>query len=443
MSGRIAPKNENSHATPNNESAGANPRSLIYKLSVVAASTLSRLLGTLLLFALVARAVGPADFGVFAYWYAIGILAAAVSDYGFGQQVLRDLAGAGLPTARARAIGLLVAKGWVSCMVSSVAFIFALVSTSGPQESATALLLISAAMIGSVFDYLSMVLRSRAELRTESLLAGGMSIGASLAAGWAAYTYGDVLAASVLLLCVRVLFVVVQARILFGSVLYVSNASRAKSSPPRTTLKRSAAFAIDNLALQLFANLDALLIKYLVDPHSAGLYLAGARLTQASLAGLPVIASIFLPMMSMVGNHAGTSKSIHKKAYLISLCAGLSMLAGCVILRSIAPTVLFGPTFGPVGELMPLFGIYLAIRYLAAAPGMALTSAGKQKSRAAITVLSVAFSIAYIGGIYAGGYVLELRNLCYMMIVGAAIQFAGYLVAGRGLAAQTRPIQKE
>ena len=63
---------------------------------------------------------------------------------------------------------------------------------------------------------------------------------------------------------------------------------------------------------------------------------------------------------------------------------------------------------------------------------MALTSAGKQKSRAAITVLSVAFSIAYIGGIYAGGYVLELRNLCYMMIVGAAIQFAGYLVAGEG-----------
>ena len=142
---------------------------MIYKLSVVAASTLSRLLGTLLLFALVARAVGPADFGVFAYWYAIGILAAAVSDYGFGQQVLRDLAGAGLPAARARAIGLLVAKGWVSCMVSSVAFIFALVSASGPQESATALLLISAAMIGSVFDYLSMVLRSRAELRTESL----------------------------------------------------------------------------------------------------------------------------------------------------------------------------------------------------------------------------------------------------------------------------------
>ena len=85
MSGSIAPKNENSHATPNNESAGANPRSLIYKLSVVAASTLSRLLGTLLLFALVARAVGPADFGVFAYSYAIGILAAAVSDYGFGQ----------------------------------------------------------------------------------------------------------------------------------------------------------------------------------------------------------------------------------------------------------------------------------------------------------------------------------------------------------------------
>ncbi|TVO57622.1 lipopolysaccharide biosynthesis protein [Denitromonas halophila] len=416
---------------------------LLYKLVVVGLSTLSRLVASVLLFALVARSAGLEDFGVFTYWYAIGTLGASISDYGFGQQVLKDLAGAELPKARSHALSLLCAKGWISGGIFGAALVFAFASSSSASEAVAGAVLIASGMAGSFFDYLAMVLRSRSALRAESALAAGASIGASVMAGLAAYISSSILIAAIALFLVRIAFVVVEARLLFGSVLYVEPQLRVAKNSPRSTLKRSLPFALDNLALQLFANLDVLMVKFLLGPQSSGVYLAGTRLTQASLAGLPVIASIFLPMLSSQRTSLGDLWTLRKKAILISCLAGLSILGGFVALQSVAPSIIFGDAFVALGDLMPFFGGYLCIRYFAAGPSLLLTALGRQSARALATSLGVLAAFMYIGIAYSMTAVIQPLDLCFMMIVGAGVQFAAYIFLGRGLQTQISTPFKE
>src|SRR5919198_6566841 len=89
---------------------------MIRNTMFMAASTLARLLTSVVLFIVLARAWGAQVFGVFAYPFTIASVAVMVVDYGFGLQVVRSV---GMRPEAVRDVmrRALAAKGLLSLLV--------------------------------------------------------------------------------------------------------------------------------------------------------------------------------------------------------------------------------------------------------------------------------------------------------------------------------------
>jgi O-antigen/teichoic acid export membrane protein len=175
-------------------------------------------------------------------------------------------------------------------------------------------------------------------------------------------------------------------------------------------------------------NLDALVVKHVLDSAMAGVYLAGTRLVQAAMAGIAVLASVFLPALSV----AGLGQKFRRMTLALVL---LSSIGGCVIAlifgfgRSWLPVTVFGNAFAPLAELLPVFGLFVMFRYIAAAPGFVLAVKGCQAVRASITGVSIVVSIVAGACLYSEQGEIRASDLCFAMVLGAISQAALYAIA--------------
>lgn len=399
-------------------------KKLIINLMIVAVSTAARLFGTVALFALLARAVGPADFGRFSYWYAVAVVVGAITDYGFSQQVLKDISAASVESAQHQLAELSRAKAWLALVCSSLVLAYVFAATENLNEVGLAVLLVGGGVGASYFDFFGLVLRARKAYRAESFASLCNSVGGSLLAGVAAYFSHSAIVAALVLLVVRLFSVVALMRFLRREVLAAcSHAGNSQS--PIATLIAGRYFAFDNVATQMFGSLDALVVKHLLDPTMTGIYLAGTRLVQASLAGIPVIASVFLPAIVRAESK---SASLRMKGALLAFAA----LAGAVVAsmfligRNWLPTILFGGNFSALSELLPYFGAFVLFRYMAAAPGISLTANGRQLARAVVTATSLCVAVLCGAGLRISHGSFKAEDICIAMALAALVQAALY-----------------
>src|SRR5438067_135622 len=99
----------------------------------MAASTLARLLTSVVVFVVMARAWGAQVFGVFAYPLAIATIAVMVTDYGFALQVVRGIAGR--PADVASVMRRALAAKWMLALAVAVAALIATPWLVGPDAS--------------------------------------------------------------------------------------------------------------------------------------------------------------------------------------------------------------------------------------------------------------------------------------------------------------------
>ncbi len=397
-------------------------------LVTVAISTAVKLAGTVILFALLARSLGSSLFGDFSYWYAVGILLAAFSDYGFSHQILAEISSRKPDAARNDVRQLAFAKSVLSAAIALVALVVAALTCRSLDEFVLAILLVQAGIFGSFFEFYAMVLRSRRAYRAESRLATFHSLGGNLVAGALGYVTHSPIVAAAALLAFRIGAAFLARQGIRGALLPGIDREPLRLALAFQVLKRGSGYAADNVATQVFVNLDTLVVKHLFDSSVAGVYLAGTRLVQAAMAGIIVLASVFLPALSI----AGPGREFRQVALALVLLSGIGgggMALIFAVGRLWLPVTIFGNAFAPLADLLPVFGLFVMFRYIAAAPGVVLTAVGFPALRAGLT------GIGIVAAIVAGAVLFSLQgevrpiDLCLAMMFGAISQAALFATA--------------
>jgi O-antigen/teichoic acid export membrane protein len=406
--------------------------SVYNKIAIVGASTGGRLVGTLVMYSLLARAFGPAQFGEFGYWYSIGIMLAALSDYGFGQQILTTFSAADNTKIRSDAVRLLQGKMLLVMLLYLAGITFAVIDADA-ADFIWILLLLGACAASTFFDFFGWMLKARGAFSADSKRTLILALFGNTTAGFVGLITKDLILACSSLFLIRLVMLVSQYRVAARlTEIHWRDALATRFTGVLDTLKGGRTFAADSAAVQGFSNIDIILVKNILDDHAAGIYLAGSRLVQAALAGIPVLASVFIPQMvrAFKGN-----KFYSVPRSLVALCviAGVGAAVVFVVGKDSLPEIMFGAEFRELDALMVVFGMAVAVRYLAAVPGTVLSVNRLQIARAWVHFSGFLVFIAVIAVVQFGLHEMTLDTRFFVIgfLLLGVFQLLGFCLIWR------------
>lgn len=419
------------------------PRTALSRIGLAGGVTLGRMLGTLLLLAMVARAVEPAPFGVFGYWYAVGVMAAALTEYGFAQHLLASVPRQADPALRQAGVDDVTgAKRWLVLAVGTIAIGVALLACDDAVERAVASLLIAAAMAGSIGELNAMLLRALGAFRLDAWTGAIAGLLAPLAAGAVALASADLVMAAAALLAVRMAAIFAQAAAVrrhAGLRLHwqvrAGDGVRAWRG-----LRASLPSGVDNLAIQLLLNVDLLASRLLLEPLQAGLYLSANRLTNAAHAGFPVLMSVFLPALVASGRReSGAGAGPLRLLAVAGIAFGLAW--NLVVWSAPADIAvrLFGAGYAAAGELLGPMAIGVGLRYLSLAPSLRLIAAGRLYRKAVATLAAVA-TAALAVWLQQRAAAIDAQALVFSVNLANAVQTLLLFAMARPTGSPGRPV---
>lgn len=403
-------------------------RHMLVSLSKVATSTGARLVGVMGLYALMARALGPTGFGQFTYWYATGILLAALSDLGFGQRALTSLAAGDDSDIRESFSSLLYARALTIGIAFLIGFAWVIAGSNDWQEAVTALLLLAACLVASVFEFLAVAMRARGAYGLETKQAIWSALVGNLVAGAAGYATRSAVVAAGVMLVFRSLTLALQFRVVHRHLGFTGPMlTTAHRREIFNTIRSGASFIADSAAVQAVGYMDVWVARMLLPDPVFGVYMAGTRLMQALLTGIPIAASVFVP--NLVRASADRVAMKHQRVMLYALCT-LAGLVLCGLLALGAPWVgagLFGQQFAALDNVLPIIGIAVACRYMAAAPGVDLTATGMQMRRVWANLATLLVFAA--AGLLASQLTLSLRDFAWLLCIPSVAQIVAFGLA--------------
>lgn len=364
-------------------------------LLAVGGATGSRLVGILLLYALLARMLGPAKFGEFTYWYTIGIVLGALSDYGFGQQILIRLSADTTERIKEEGERVLVAKLILVFGFFAVALIVAILDQNERGNIFWIAPLLLACACATLVDFFGVMLRARGRYQNEALRSFMATFVASVGAAISGYLTDSLFVVCFVMLAIRIPVLYFQYFAAKEAVGFETNYKTLFNLRGASkTLNNGVKFAVDGGAVQLLTNIDVLIAKYILSSEAAGIYMAGSRLVQAALAGVPVLSNVFIPSL-VAENKSGNNKTPRLMLVVIGV-VGLLALVVFWIGAGFIPVMLFGESFASLSNIMPMFGLIVALRYLSSIDGFRLIIREKQFARVVIHIALVIFVSMFI-----------------------------------------------
>ncbi len=357
----------------------------------MAASTLARLLTSVVLFVVMARVWGAQLFGVFAYPLTIATVAVMIADYGFGLQVVKTVGVRpdGVHEVMRRA---LAAKCLLSLVVSAAALIATPWLVDGTGTLALTWLLLVSSVLGSFALLLNLPFRGLGRFEEEMKV-----VVISSAIHFAIVVAAVALGAG--LLVVGMCFVLSRAcylllslsayRRLVGELSWRGLDGRSAIAMLREGLPYGVFVAMGTLYFQI----DTLLVQHYLGSRGVGLFQAGVRLLMGGLILSEVICNVYLPTIAGV-----VARSARETARLGERMTRHLLMLGAIGLTVFwlpAPWIVswfYGPDYEPVVALLPAFGLVLLLRFVASSYGLLLTVGDRQLART--TVVTVAFLVS-------------------------------------------------
>lgn len=342
-------------------------------------STGVRLLASLVLFVVLAHAWGPAVFGVFMYPYAVAAVLVRIADYGFTLQVARDV---GRSPERAHEIVGRALGAKLVLLVPTLAT-SAVVAARLPEGHAylpLLALLVADALVGSFALFLNIPLRALGRFDREATVATTANLayfGATIAA--VAAGAGPVAVAAVFLL----------SRLAFLALAWRGYA-QVTGGRPRVILDRASLagtlrtgfpFAVHTIVGTLNLQSDTLMIQHFMGAPAVGLYQAGMRILFGALLVGDALHNVFFASLARAAHdprelgRQATRMTRHLVALGV-LCFACLLGGGRLLVA-----LLFARQFAALGDLVPLFGLLVLVRYSGLAYGAVLTLAERQGVR--------------------------------------------------------------
>jgi len=395
-----------------------------WNLLAVGGTTASRLIGVLILYALLARMLGPAGFGEFTYWYTVGIVLGALSDYGFGQQILIRLSADSPEKIKQEGERLIVAKLILVMFFFLAALVFAIYQATEPESLYWIVSLMFSCACATLIEFFGVMLRARAQYENEALRSFLATFVASVGAAIVGYFFESLVVVCLVMFFVRLIVLFFQYAAAKNAVKFDGVFGLMFSiQEPLETLRNGFKYGADAGAGQLLSNIDVLLAKYLLTSESAGIYMAGNRLVQAALSGIPVLSNVFIPSL-VVRRKNGIRETI-PLLRMVVLFVSLSLVVVLYFGAPYIPGVLFGPRFLALSDFLPIFGVAISLRYLLTLDAFYLAINDRQIDRAIVQLIMVVISIICAAYFYhAGGFSGII--LAYIMAFVGLIQLAVY-----------------
>lgn len=410
---------------------------LIKHFAALGLTTFIRLLTSFVLFVLIAREWGAAAFGEFMYFFSIAALFVQVCEYGFSQQILRDI-GRDPASAVLKMSEFFAAKIWLTVLTVVGAFIYVAVARLAMQQMLTLLMLLTAAALMSYSDFMMACFRATGRYGRETVITGFGNTIYFLLALIALYSgCGGIWVASAFALgrFLHLIFTYFE----YNKWMPSRQRPDFRWSTVLPTIKNGSVYGLNIAVGMLFVNLDTILITHTLGFEATGTYQAAARFYQGAAMLPPIFAGVFLPKIAAsVGNDAKLNLLVAKLNWLM-LAAGILVsaffLSGPYFYGWIYPD----PSLSTVGQLLPWFGVLIIISFYASAQGIIVTAYAGHSLRAAMLIAAVillvvsAFPLLDIFG--TKGMIMSVA-LAYLLI---SVSFWFWLQL-QGVAAKTNAL---
>ncbi len=338
-----------------------------------------RLGGGVLVLVLVARQLGPHDFGQFSYALALATLASMPVNFGMASHVLREFGAR--PEARhpllcdALSAKLLMLGATLTVSLAAAALWL------DPRLWLLAGALLLAQLAESFSEFYILAFRAAGRLQDEAASATVVTTVHLVLVGAAAglldgrpELVGLAFMASRL---AGLAWMRRQAHLVHRPIAPAGRAAGLRA------LRQSLAYACEFGLTTLSSQVDVLIIERLLGAHALGLYQAGMKLVQGLARLAPILALYGLPMVTRQLGPAAVDDG-RRRARVAWLTIAVFGLIGALLgglLAALAEPIArigFGGAYLELGALLPALGLLLALRFLETGSGVVLVASGLQ-----------------------------------------------------------------
>ncbi|RRV32395.1 hypothetical protein EGI94_12465 [Stutzerimonas stutzeri] len=342
-------------------------------MGVTTAARTAVQLGTLLI---LARTLGPSDFGFISIVITWSTIVALVSDYGFGMRALRDI---GAERERAGEImsASLAAKSVLvlpACIVLLPVILFVL--DLHLIERFAAVLFLLGTLASSYGDLGLTVFRSIGQFHRETRIVVATALVHFVLIGAAILLRNDVLAIGVAFLLSRLIYATFALRAL-SRILELGGILRNSWKVLGERFKSSTSFAVDSGATNIFAQLDVILVNHLAGREAAGIYFAGSRLIQGAVPFSVLLASVHIPRFAYQ-LHNKTAGLARYGLRILGEYTGMGLIFALAFffIGPLFTDYFLGAEYAELNTLWLAFACFTAARFIAAGLGVQLMAMG-------------------------------------------------------------------
>jgi O-antigen/teichoic acid export membrane protein len=334
-----------------------------------------------------ARFLGPVEFGIIGTAYAYGALLVILSDFGFAVFAFRE-ASANSASAGAVVLRCLEVKGVIAALFVLLTLVYLVIVQDSADEGAIFTLIFFGLMIASFGDLAFILVRISGRFGAEACAALLTSVISLVALGLASAWWRDAMLSSQVFFGTRCVYTLVAFVVVRPEMRARKTGWKAPSLA--RMLRLSSTYAIDSVLVNLNGQVDLLVVGALLDPHSVGIYQAGGRLVQVISPFATALSTVHLP--KLVASWTSGRAKFQKEGRKVSLeFAGLAILAGLafLIVGPVVTRYVYGQAYDQLFELWPGFAAFVFVRLLLAGFGIQLVAAGEIQIRIGAQIISL------------------------------------------------------
>lgn len=392
-----------------------NKMTAIKGVAFMGSSTVLRIIGGLLTFSILARALGPEDFGQLMLWFSVATLVGFVANYGLTPYMLRELTLN--KHAAANLIGeVLVAKILIYISLLCVVVPCALIIIDSSHQYVF-LILVIGVLFESMTEYLNTGYRAMNRFSTETKIATYAVVLQLLLVSVAVYWQTSILSAAVAISLSRLL---VSAITWHDQSKYLNGIKMGALESGIKHIKAAFAYAADFFLQSLMGQVDSILLNQMLGISAVGIYQAGMKVFQGCSQTANVLANVFIPRLTSANNE-NERKKVQLAFVSVGAVLGLLMVVGADIITQ----VIYGEQYTTLYELFPWFGLLFFVRFFAASYGVVLTSAGLQAYR---TNANIALWVTVLVAAYYLVPRYEIQGWLFSLIIGNGLLSLMYLL---------------
>ncbi len=375
-------------------------------ISLMGASTGLRMVSGFLVFLIIARGLGPSEFGTFMLWFSTATLLATIQNFGLVPYMLKEAGrtpdSMEVVTNEVMSVKILLTGGLVIGAGVGASLI-------APSARIVFAFLLLAQIIDSFIEILNVRYRVTGRYHEEAKYSVAFSVAHVVVVATIAFiSVSPLMAASAFFLSRLTTFL---------ALLWLQSGQAGKIkwvglAKTRQNIKKNVSYAIDFGLQNLFGNIDSLVLGFLSGPLAIGNYQAAFRYYNGGAQASNVFGNVFLPRLSAVRDEEQLFVDEVNKAQWLYLMMGASFGLFLAIASKPLAVLVFGENSEGLSQLLPWIGLLFYMRMVASAWGVVLTSVGEQRYRAYVNgahwlvVLTAAWLL--VSSLGAIGWVMAL-----------------------------------